>query len=165
MRGTFTTVTYNSRLDFVCRRPSGIHVSTNRFTDAGLAWMWQMMTGQLRNADGTVTDHLGAARLVVGDGAAEFSPLDTRLAGSNTAQAEMVDGYPQIVGAVQGDEGLDAWRLVLRATFDEREGNFDWAERGVVTAQGVLLDRSVEDQGRKVLGAVWTLEAALDLDR
>jgi hypothetical protein len=32
-----------------------------------------------------------------------------------------------------------------------------------VSAQGVLIDRTVADQGRKVLGAIWQLEAALIL--
>lgn len=166
MIGTFTTTAYASRQDLILRRPSGVYVSTNRFTDAGLEWMWNMMLGNLRDAEtNLLTDQLSSARLVVGTGDAPFSPLDARLAGDSTAQAPMDTGYPIVTGMVQGDEGRDACRLTLRATFGEQDGNFDWAERGVVTAQGVLLDRSVEDQGRKVLGAVWTLEAALDLDR
>jgi hypothetical protein len=153
--GTFTTTKYDSRGAFIERRPSGVVVSRNSFTDVGLSWMWQMMTGLLRDpADGTLTDHLGKARLVVGDSAAPFSPADTRLAGENTAQAPL-DSAPMISNG----------SVTFTATFGEDIGGFDWQERGVVTAQGVLLDRAVGDQGRKVLGAVWTLQAILELTR
>lgn len=165
MIGTFVTAKFVSRADYERNAPTEVLTSTNRFTDAGLMWMWQMMSGQLRNADGTVTDHLGSARLLVGNGSREFEGTDQRLVGPDTAQAELDPGMPTIVGMVQGDEGRDACRIVFRATFGEDAANFEWAERGVVSAQGVLLDRSVEDQGRKVLGQIWTLEASLDIDR
>lgn len=165
MIGVFTTRTYDCRSDFERQRPSGVYVSENQFTDVGLNWMWSMMLGRLRADDGTLTDQLASARLVVGNGAAPFSPLDQRLSGTETAQAEMDESYPAMTGIVQGPEDQEGSQLTFRATFGERDANFEWAERGVVTAQGVLLDRSVEDQGRKVLGAIWTLEAALVLDR
>jgi hypothetical protein len=66
---------------------------------------------------------------------------------------------------VSVDDGRGHSGISLLATFGEQEAAFDWQERGVVTAQGVLLDRAVRDQGRKVLGAVWQLQADLILDR
>lgn len=165
MIGTFVTRCYASRCALNLGLPSKVHVSRNRFTDAGMDWMWRMMIGDLRDADGTLSDHLGSARLIVGNGSRDFEPSDTRLVGPDTGQAELDGGYPLVAGVIDGGDGPDACRLTFRATFGEEVANFDWAERGVVTAQGVLLDRSVEDQGRKVLGQVWTLEASLDLTR
>jgi hypothetical protein len=46
---------------------------------------------------------------------------------------------------VAGDEGLDAVEIVFAATFGETDAIFDWGERGVVSAQGILIDRSVAD--------------------
>lgn len=162
MIGVFTTTTFDSRRAFEERRPSGVFVSHNRFTLVGMEWMWQMMTGQLRDADGTLNDHLGSARLVVGNGSQDFSYADERLAGSETAQASPDEGFPTFERFAT-DEVPDAVDAVFRATFGEQEAAFDWQERGVVTAQGVLIDRAVADQGRKVLGAVWQLEARLRL--
>lgn len=54
-------------------------------------------------------------------------------------------------------------RLALRAEFGEDAGNFEWRERHVVTAKGVVLDREIRDSGRKVQGAVWEVGVDLDL--
>lgn len=161
--GRFTTTQYDCRSDFERSRPSGILVSHNRFTLVGMEWMWNMMAGYLRSSDGTLTDHIGNARLVVGNGDRPFEPTDERLAGDQTAQASLDNGYPQ-VRRVAVEDGPQAAEIVFSATFGEREGIFDWAERGVVSSQGILLDRAVSDQGRKPFGAVWTVEAALRLD-
>lgn len=162
MRGSFTTTMYESRERFEAREPNGIHVVSNSFVTGGLQWMWEMMLGRLRGDDGGLTDHLGNARIVVGDGTGVVKLSDQRLAGEESAQAEMDAGFPSVQGLVQ-EENESFMRLALRATFMETEANFDWRERGVVTSQGVLLDRAVGDQGRKPLGSIWTTEAALDL--
>lgn len=137
-------------------------------TDAGLRWIWQMCLGDLRDAQGALTDQLKSARIVVGNGTTPFSGSDTRLAGELTEQVALDSGYPQLLGMVDdgdNDGEPDACRLVFQGTFGEDKAVFDWQERGIVTAQGVLLDRAVTDQGRKVLGSVWEVEAALQLDR
>lgn len=162
MIGTFTTTQYDSRDSFEERRPSGILVSRNRFTLAGMEWMWQMMTGQLRDADGTLTDALSQARIVVGNGTQDFSFADVRLQGGETAQAP-VTSMAQERRNLGPDDMPDSVELVLLATFGENDAAFEWQERGVVTNQGVLIDRAVSDQGRKVMGAVWQLEARLTL--
>jgi hypothetical protein len=155
MIGRFTTTKYPDRPALEAGRPSDVVVSYNRFTRVGLEWMWQMMTGQLRDTQaGTLTDHLGNARLLVGNSSQEFAYGDERLAGDQTAQAPLDEGFP-LVQPYDDGENVGV-QLLLRATFD-------WQERGVVSAQGVLIDRTVADQGRKVLGAVWQLEAALIL--
>lgn len=164
MIGVFTTTTYESRAAFERGAVADVLVSRNSFTNVGLQWMWQMMAGQLRDADGTLNDHLGAARVVVGDGSRAFDLRDTRLVGEETAQATLEPGYPTIALQAPGDDGHAAGVISFLATFGEDQAAFDWQERGVVTAQGVLLDRSVQDQGRKVLGAVWQLRADLFLD-
>jgi hypothetical protein len=161
MIGRFTTTAYDSRAAFEERRPSGVYVSHNAFTRVGLEWMWGTMAGLMRDQDGTMTDHLGSARLVVGDSSSPVTFADERLAGEQTAQAALV--RPPSIAPFEED-GTQGVEILFEATFDEQVGAFDWQERGVVTAQGVLLDRSVQDQGRKVLGAVWQLEAALRIE-
>jgi hypothetical protein len=150
MRGVFVIEKYR---DAQAREPYEICRSTNAFTTVGLEWMWRMMLGELRDPDGTLTDQLASARIVVGNGSQEFAAGDTRLAGEQTAQVAL-DGEPQVDGA----------SITMRATFGEQDAIFDWQERGVVTAQGVLLDRSVADGGRKVLGSVWQVTATLTLE-
>lgn len=163
MIGTFTTTTFDNRRDFEERRPSGLYTNHNRFTLVGMEWMWRMMTGELRDAAaGTLTDHLGSARILVGNGDAEFSYGDTRLAGGETAQVAL-DSSPTIERIAAIEDGPDAVELVMRGTFGEQDANFEWAERGVVSAQGVLIDRAVGDNGRKPLGAIWQVEARLRL--
>lgn len=155
MIGRFTTRKFEDRAAFERRTPHDTHVSYNRFTQAGLEWMWNEMLGNLRQADGTLNDHLGSARLLVGNGSEPTAFSDTRLSGDQTAQ---VDSQTPVV---ERDGESETIAAVFRGVFGENEAIFDWQERGVVTAQGVLIDRAVRDQGRKVLGAVWELEARL----
>lgn len=154
MIGTFTTVKYGSREDFLHDRPLDVVVTHNEFTRVGMEWIWKMAAGQLRDSlTGLLTDSLASARIVVGNGSSEMSASDERLAGPQTDQAGMDDGYPQVGGNA----------ITFQATFGERDAIFEWGERGVVSAQGVLLDRSVADGGRKPLGAIWTVQAVLEL--
>lgn len=163
MIGTFTTTKYDSRAAFERREASDVLVSTNRFTTAGMTWMWNAMIGNLRSSDGTLTDHLGNARVLVGNGDRAFEFSDERLAGDQTAQADLDAGFPT-VAVIESDEGLGAVEVTFRGTFGEDAAVFDWQERGVVTSAGVLIDRAVRDQGRKVLGAIWQVEARLRLE-
>lgn len=57
----------------------------------------------------------------------------------------------------------DKLQLAVSATFPEDEANFDWRVRYVTTRSGVIVDRLVEDMGRKAPGAVWNVEAVLEL--
>lgn len=168
MIGRFITRKYVSRRAYAAGHSYEVLESHNDFTNAGLQWLWKMALGQLRSADGTLTDQLSSARIVVGNGAAPFTGTDGRLAGDQTDQADMQAGYPRFDGMVDdgdADGEPDAAQVTFRAIFGEQQGIFDWQERGVVTAQGVLLDRAVTDQGRMVLGSVWEVEAALMLTR
>lgn len=157
MRGTFVTSKFEDRAALEAASPYETRVSTNAFVDAGLRWMWQVLTGEVRNEQGGLSDHLGKGRLIVGNGATPVERSDERLAGDLTAYAELDDGFPRIE---RTDDGI---MLVLRATFAEQVANFDWRERGVTSVQGVLIDRAVQDQGRKAPGTVWTLQAELEL--
>lgn len=114
------------------------------FTPDGLQRIWEILLGN-------IDDNLSRARLLVTDGA------------NQRASAQMDEGFPRLVGLVTDDQGRQAIRLELQATFGESEANFDWAVRQVVTARGVVVDSTPEDHGRKVSGAVWTLNASLDL--
>jgi hypothetical protein len=163
VQGIFTTRKYDSRSDFDADRPSDIVVAHNRFTVVGMTWMWNMLAGNLRKSDGTLNDHLGSARIVIGNSDQPFDFSDQRLYGDMTAQAELDMGFPTVT-PTPGDEGPDAVAINFRSTFGEDQAIFEWQERGVVSAQGVLIDRAVADGGRKPLGAVWTCEATLILD-
>lgn len=157
MRGTFVTSKFPDRAAWIAQRPSQVQASRNSFTLNGLELLWRILTGQERNEQGGLSDHLGKARLIVGNGQTPANPADVRLAGTQTAYAELDENYPQIQRL---DSGV---ALILRGTFGEQAGNFEWRERGVSSIQGQLIDRAVADQGRKAAGSIWTLEAALEL--
>lgn len=163
MIGTFVTTKYADRAAFERREAYDVLTSTNRFTIGGMEWMWNMMIGNLRSSDGTLTDQLASARVLVGNGDREFAYTDDRLAGSETAQADLDAGFPTLERVVV-DDVPSGMQVIFRGTFGEDAAAFDWQERGVVTAAGVLIDRAVRDQGRKVLGAIWQVEARLRLD-
>jgi hypothetical protein len=146
VRGTFTTLKYNSRLDFKRRQLAEMAVTHNDFTNVGYEWMWRRMAGQTE-------DSLDNAVIAVGNGNGIFTAGQTELLGDQVSRMALDDGSPIVTGA----------KLTLSATFGERDGAFDWFERGVITPSGVLIDRSVGDQGRKVLGAVWVVIAELEL--
>lgn len=148
MKGTFTTIVYTDRAHFEARRPWRRWVSHNDFTNVGHEWMWRRMAGQ-------AADSLDSAVIVVGNGGAVNTGGETELAGDQTATAPLDVGYPTIEGA----------KITFRSTFGERDAPFDWFERGVMTPGGVLLDRAVGDQGRKVMGAIWVVIAELELTR
>ncbi len=58
-----------------------------------------------------------------------------------------------------------AGSAVLRAhaSFGEFDANFEWQRRELVTGEGVVIDATAEDFGRKVLGAVWDVEIDMTL--
>lgn len=143
MIGRFTTMKYDAR-----GRLYEELVSYNDFTNPGYEWMWRRMAGQ-------TPDSLDSATIVVGNGAGVFTGGETQLQGDQVASMPVDDGFPLVVGS----------KITFQATFGEREGAFDWMERGIVTPSGVLIDRAVGDQGRKVLGAVWVVQAELELAR
>lgn len=165
MIGTFTTSQYADRRAYERADPYAVLVSKNLFTDAGLEWFWRMALGRLRDTEGGLNDELQSARIVVGNGERAFAGTDVSLAGELTHEAGMQPEYPEILGMRTDDTGVPAFGVRFCAVFGERDAIFDWRERGVVTAQGVLIDRSVGDQGRKVLGTVWKVEAELEITR
>lgn len=148
MIGTFTTVVYTDRAHFEAKMPWRRWVTHNDFTNVGQEWMWRRMAGQ-------VEDSLAGAVIVVGNGGGAFTGGETDLTGDQTGAAALDEGFPVITGS----------KITLRATFGERDAAFDWFERGVMTPSGVLLDRAVGDQGRKVMGAIWVVIAELELAR
>jgi hypothetical protein len=96
-------------------------------TSEGEAWIWQLLAGQQRNAQGALSDHLGRARLIAGDGR---PPRDQpRLTGAQTTYAELDAGYPQLNGP----------RATFRAQLD---APFIIGEVGLVSVQSVLIARS-----------------------
>lgn len=148
MKGSFTTLKYRSRRDFNDGRFYCASYSHNDFTNVGYEWMWRRMVGE-------VEDSLAGAFIVVGDGGGLFTGGDVQLQGQQQASRPLDAGFPMVEGA----------KITFQATFGERDGAFDWMERGISTPGGVLLDRAVADQGRKVFGAVWVVQAELELAR
>lgn len=148
MKGTFTTLVYKTRADHEAGRLYKAMYSLNDFTNVGYEWIW-------RRVAGLEGDSLADARIAVGTGGTIFTGGEVSLQGDQTAEAPLDAGFPVI----------DGQRITLQATFGEREGVFDWLERGVMTPGGLLLDRAVGDQGRKVFGAVWVVVAELELAR
>lgn len=148
MKGTFHTLVYPTRADYEAGRLWRHWTVHNDFTNVGYEWMWRRMAGQ-------VDDSLASAVIAVGNGSGYFTGGETELQGEQQARVALDDGFPIVTGSV----------IRLQATFGERDGAFDWFERGVITPGGILLDRAVGDQGRKVLGAVWVVVAELELAR
>lgn len=72
-------------------------------------------------------------------------------------------GETQTARASIADVQVDGSTVTVRATFDEQDGNFDWRARRVATSSGVIVDLEVSDMGRKAAGAVWTVEATLEV--
>lgn len=90
-------------------------------------------------AAGASDDSLAGGSVVVSDGKARSqSPLDSA--------------------------AVENGALTLVATFGEQDANFEWAVTEILSAQGVVVDREVRDNGRKAAGAVWTSETVLELD-
>lgn len=100
------------------------------------------------------------ALLCVGNGDDPVGHADTGLSGDLTADRP-ADSIEYLGHIEEG--GRIAHRVIMRATFGENDANFDWRERGVKLADGTLVDRTVEDGGRKAPGSVWTVETVLDL--
>lgn len=107
-------------------------------TPEGLERVWAI-------AAGVSDDSLAAGVLWISDG--ESTALVT------------LDEAPQITVTENGA------RLRVVATFGEELANFEWRIREFRSEQGVVIDRTEEDQGRKAAGAVWTLEADLELTK
>jgi hypothetical protein len=82
---------------------------------------------------------LGGSLRVTGRGGSTSAPFDA--------------GYPR----VEDDT------VVVRATFSERDANFEWSKVEVLTADGVALDVDETDHGRKSTGSIWTLETHVQL--
>jgi hypothetical protein len=53
--------------------------------------------------------------------------------------------------------------VACEATFGEQQANFEWRVRRVLDQAGQVVDEHAEDMGRKAAGAVWTLEAEIEL--
>lgn len=148
MKGTFHTFVYPTLADYEAGRLWRHWTCHNDFTNVGYEWMWRRMAG----LEG---DSLAGATIAVGDGGGLFTGGDIALQGQQQASRPLDEGFPIITGAT----------ITFQATFGERDGAFDWHERGIYTPSGVLLDRAVGDQGRKVFGAVWVVQAELELAR
>lgn len=95
---------------------------------------------------GQSDDTLEGGRVLIADGEEEEGRQEAA-AVIDSATIDVVDGLV---------------RLTLVARFGPDVANFDWRVREVRTAQGVALDRVVEDQGRKAPPTTWTTVAELD---
>lgn len=116
-------------------------------TTAGINFLSQAAIGQ-----GTVFNEANA-RLGVGNGTTAFAAAQTDLQGANKLRKAMDTGYPTIAPPV----------VTFKATFEQSEANFAWAEWGIFNAAtgGVMLNRVVESNGTKQSNQTWILEVAI----
>jgi hypothetical protein len=98
--------------------------------------------------------------LLTSDGAAAVAGLlASQLEGG---QLEISDGNG---GTARADMTVVTQQAVVvcSATFGEQQANFEWRVRRVLDRAGQAVDEHAEDMGRKSAGAVWTLEADIEL--
>jgi hypothetical protein len=53
-------------------------------------------------------------------------------------------------------------RLTCSAAFPAADANFEWTKRSIKLADNTVIDREVEDLGRKVEGSEWEIEVGID---
>lgn len=53
--------------------------------------------------------------------------------------------------------------LTATATFGERDAIFEWVAQELLSARGVVIDRTEGDAGRKPFGAVWIVQSKIEL--
>lgn len=82
---------------------------------------------------------LGGSLRVTGRGGSISAPFDA--------------GFPRV----------EEQTVVVKATFGERDANFEWSKVEVLTADGVAIDVDETDHGRKSTGSIWTLETHVKL--
>lgn len=110
-------------------------------TDQGAVLLWEIVVGQSQ-------DTLKGGRIVVLDD-------QEQEAGAPIEEFSFV--------SIDEQDGVKVARLELTATFGSDVANFDWKVRRVVSAEGTVVDETVEDGGRKAAGSEWTAVAELDL--
>lgn len=96
--------------------------------------------------------------LSVGQGNAPVRPTDTSL--TSPTLVKMDAGYPQAVL----DQYAGECRAIYRSTFSGGVGNHDWNEWGITNnaaASGVLFNRVVAPNGRKVSGQTWVFTVTI----
>jgi hypothetical protein len=81
--------------------------------------------------------------------------------------SDLEGGYVEVVNGAQSERvPISAVRVVgdevtVIGTFGQSQGNFEWSERRLVSAAGEIVDTEVRDFGRKAIGSVWGVEAAI----
>ena len=78
-----------------------------------------------------------------------------------SAQIVVTDGDNQD-GASVTKVVVDGTEVTATAVFGEDKANFDWKERWLIL-NGEVIDREAADFGRKSAGAVWSIDAVVDL--
>jgi hypothetical protein len=74
----------------------------------------------------------------------------------------VTDGSQQASAPID-EVSVQGEALIATATFGEDVGNFDWTSRSIVAEDGTVLDTQPDDHGRKAQGAVWTIDAGIEL--
>lgn len=77
------------------------------------------------------------------------------------AQIVVTDGENQD-GASVTKVAVDGAEVTATAVFGEDKANFDWKERWLIL-DGTVIDSETADFGRKSAGAVWSIDAVVDL--
>ena len=116
----------------------------------------QLMLDLLIGGGGTVFSNANAY-IGVGDDTTAAAATQTGLqAATNKAYVGMEATYPQRTGQT----------VTFRSVFGSSVGNFSWQEFTIANGSSdaaVNLNRKVEDQGAKVSGQTWTLDAEITI--
>lgn len=76
---------------------------------------------------------------------------------------EVANGTERALSQLDAEPVVEGKALTVVATFGETDANFEWSERRVLSAAGVVIDVDATDQGRKAPGSVWVIEAEIEL--
>jgi hypothetical protein len=99
------------------------------------------------------------------EGASRLWEILSGQSGDSLADGRLVvrNGSQEASANFDSTPAVDGREITFTATFGEGVANFEWSSRDVVSAEGVVIDRDVADMGRKAAGAVWTVDAVLEL--
>jgi hypothetical protein len=151
--GVFQVTRFRSDADVRLGHPYDVGKPfPNIFVNVGLAAMWNLATAQ----GGTAFSNANA-RLGVGDSNAAPAVSQTDLqAATNKLRKAMNATYP-----VAPVNGLEQWQ----SDFTGAEANFSWQEFAIFdsAAAGVMLNRSISNQGTKISGQTWRLTYSFTL--
>lgn len=127
-------------------------IEGNLFLVEGVNYMWRFLTGEI----GLIPFNRFNCHIGVGNGKTEARADQTGLLGTSKFYKSVDTGYPKI----------SANSLIVRATFEPEEANFEWNEWTVANGNSdaaINLNRKVESLGVKSPTEIVVLEIVLSI--